>query len=268
LQDRAGLQDGQVGQILRELAPIKEEWGRLPDFNAKDANGRPDYNIRDMFEVANLLFGSHKSQGRKEGAIILLFRKNTNTQIIFPGLSTTTYKSKGGPLKEYVWTSSAEFQSIDFSSLQKKITIGSNELSVVDVGENVPYKRLSGKIDGSKFVTNLELVNSVLVAEDYLFNSWLPSKATRVQERLGYRVYLFQETQAPNTRTGEVFLEYGGHFRVAERAAARSGSVGDLVVYDMVSDESKGYLRTNPKRLPKKSKRNKKSKRRRRINRR
>lgn len=240
-----------------------KRFGKLADMTADlddlyDDSG--NLNIPLMFKMGNDIFGSKKSRGEKSGSIIILFRYNGNTQIIFPGLSTTSYQSKGGILKDYVWTSSVEFQSFNFSALDKGFKIGEQNLKLSEKSDTVEYKRLWGKIDGQDFLVNLELTDSVRVAEDYLFNQWLPSKAVRAQERLGYRVFLFQEIEPPNEDTGAVTVNFGGWFNVAERLAMRSGRASDQQIYQMISEESQNEFRTNPsKRLPSRSKSSKHS---------
>ena len=148
-----------------------------------------DQNIGQMFDISDAIFGGSKEDGNKSGSVIILLRKNKKAQVIFPGRSTTSYKTKSGQTVQFVWTSSVEFNWVDYSSLPDG-PVGAG--TVTKASEETPIDILvtNGMPDIKKVESNLSLTNSVSVAENYIIDGWLPSKSNRTQERLKLQTLL------------------------------------------------------------------------------
>ncbi len=200
-------------------------------------------NASDLTK-AEQIFGSKKDarQGKKSGSIIILIRKNGNTQIIFPGRSTTSYKPKGASeYKNNVWTSSVEFETLDLSSVKgdklkrlKKVIPGA-EITLKQSLEGEDSLLTFKFKDQDKVNVDISLKNSIYVAEHYLLYSWLTSKAARTRDRLNYNIFYFAERDS-NQFSGDVALMYHGYVPLQERLESQQALSVDYGTIDDVSN--------------------------------
>lgn len=206
-----------------------------------------DRNIGQMFDISDAIFGGSKEDGNKSGSVIILLRKNKKAQVIFPGRSTTSYKTKNGQTVQFVWTSSVEFNWVDYSSLPPG-NVGAG--TVTKANEETPIDILVTKdiTDVGKVESNLSLTNSVSVAENYIIDGWLPSKSNRTQERLNYRLFYFSERDNLQYNDG-MGLRYEGSLLLKERLQDLE-SMDDVTMTQLsgLSQEQKSKIKMNPQR--------------------
>ena len=201
-----------VKEYLSALQQVVEEettQGRRSEFSryfyAKDNEGNLIYqdwerNTNAMFDLAFNVF---------ENTVILLVRQNKNTQIIFPGKSTTSYKGRGKEqkVKNYVWTNSVEFNTFDYSMLPQNQSLSVNadynvkdksigkikEVAVGDGMERILEGSFGSGASSLSYEVDMDLTDSLKVAEDYLVRKWVGHKVAKARKRLQYTVLVFAD---------------------------------------------------------------------------
>ena len=205
-----------------------------------------------------------------EDTIILFLRKNGNTQIIFPGKSTTSYTMRGYGYKEQLWTPSVEYMTYSYESILEQAsqdsTLGNN---AVDFGKAMSFDLRSGTAKVGKrlsqFTVALNFCNSLEVAKNWLETIWINAKTSRMQKKYKYRCLFFQETKFPTKGTPSVSMKFLGQVKLfPKKSESKSKISGEVIEEVFPGIETK----SNPqRRLPNKYKKDRKFRRRRRRHR-
>lgn len=196
--------------------------------------------------------------------IIILGRKNGMSQVIIPGKSTTSYSSKRSKtVKNYVWTPSVEFETVNYSSLRDKLSeydpafkrdtgMDDAQGSRVIIGKLPPgggWPRRDA--DSRNYEFNPNLCPSLLVAQDYVQRVW-QRKAGKVQKRMGYKILYYLVTERP-TLTEDVNVSV--ELMWVEMPKESVGDQQYEGYYRAAVESLGGEPVSNPRRLPNRGRR-------------
>jgi hypothetical protein len=202
--------------------------------------------------------------GQFEDTIILFMRKNGNTQIIFPGKSTTSYTMRGYGYKELLWTPSVEFMTYSYESILDA-TLGSGTRE--EFGKQITFNSQNGTAfvgagQRSRIEIDLTFCNSLEAAKSWLDTIWINAKTSRLQKKYEYECLFFQETGSPQKGNPNVAMKYLGKVKLFP---SKKSETPNIISDKEVSEVFPGIeTKSNPqRRLPNKSKKDRKFRRRR-----
>lgn len=217
------------------------------DLRAINMNEAMAISANIFSDTVILLYRDTKKKGKKKK-----HSGQGNTQVIFPGKSTTSYVSKGSDItRNYVWTPSVEFLSYDYENIvdpnkeyEELETVGGTGSSSMG---SISEQRLVGEstVKGGGlsntgeqrtgrmgFDVDLSLCNSILVSRDYLVNSWLTSNPAKTIDRqfytvLGFAVKDWSEVVVDETAEYVMNLEYLDQFALGSESFQQESQYPD-----------------------------------------
>jgi hypothetical protein len=144
----------------------------------------------------------------KTKKIILVVRRNGNTQMIIPAKSVTTYTSRSGDREKEVWSPNAEFITYDYKVLLEeegqealkslkdysKNFYRESDVPAIKMGaiaKDAQVKKLELGETNNRTMINLTLCNSLQVAIQYVNTVWraLPNST----KRFSWPIAIFEE---------------------------------------------------------------------------